>query len=91
MQVALGPDHALCLLSAGGAASLGGTAVLDVTIDSPHQRVPFAIGSRQEVALFDRFSRGVCSGFWFLSGCLASGIRRLTPKKATVHDEAGKR
>ncbi len=48
---------------AGGAASIGGTAVLDVTIDSPHQRVPFAIGSRQEVALFDRFSSDAPTGF----------------------------
>jgi fructose-1,6-bisphosphatase I len=47
---------------AGGAASTRGTAVLDVPIDSPHQRVPIAIGSREEVALFDRFNRDGASG-----------------------------
>ena len=41
---------------AGGAASVGGTAVLDVPIATPHQRVPFAIGSREEVMLYDEFT-----------------------------------
>ncbi|MBI3494291.1 MAG: class 1 fructose-bisphosphatase, partial [Acidobacteria bacterium] len=40
---------------AGGAASTGRARVLDVPIDSIHQRVPLAIGSRVEVARFDEF------------------------------------
>jgi len=40
---------------ADGAASTGHARVLDVPIESIHQRVPFAIGSRVEVARFDEF------------------------------------
>ena len=40
---------------AGGAASTGRASILDVPISSIHQRVPFAIGSRDEVARFDTF------------------------------------
>lgn len=43
---------------AGGAASTGEVPVLDVPIESIHQRVPLAIGSRNEVARFDRYLRG---------------------------------
>ena len=42
---------------AGGAASTGRASILDVPISSIHQRVPFAIGSRDEVARFDTFMR----------------------------------
>ena len=42
---------------AGGAASTGRASILDVPIASIHQRVPFAIGSRDEVARFDTFMR----------------------------------
>jgi len=42
---------------AGGAASTGRTSILDVPITSIHQRAPFAIGSRAEVARFDTFMR----------------------------------
>ena len=43
---------------AGGVASTGATRVLDVPIESIHQRVPFAAGSRHEVARFDAHMRG---------------------------------
>ena len=46
---------AFVIEQAGGAASTGGAPVLDVPIGSIHQRVPFAIGSRAEVARFDEF------------------------------------
>jgi len=42
---------------AGGAATTGSTAVMDVSIEAPHQRVPLAIGSREEVRAFERFSQ----------------------------------
>lgn len=42
---------------AGGAASTGAAAVLDTPFESIHQRVPFAAGSRDEVAMFERFIR----------------------------------
>lgn len=41
---------------AGGAASTGRQPVLDVAIETPHQRVPLAIGSRHEVLAFERLS-----------------------------------
>jgi fructose-1,6-bisphosphatase I len=43
--------------AAGGRASTGRGRVLDLRIKSLHQRAPLAIGSRDEVALFERFSR----------------------------------
>lgn len=43
---------------AGGAATTGAARVMDVPMDAPHQRVPLAIGSRTEVELYERFSRG---------------------------------
>lgn len=42
---------------AGGAASTGRTRVLDVPIQSVHQRTPLAIGSRAELERFDAFMR----------------------------------
>jgi len=48
---------AFVLEQAGGAASTGTSAVLDTPFDSIHQRVPFAAGSRDEVATFERFIR----------------------------------
>ncbi len=44
--------------TAGGAASTGRQRVLDVSADSVHQTVPLAIGSRDDVALYDRFIAG---------------------------------
>jgi fructose-1,6-bisphosphatase I len=40
---------------AGGRASTGTQAVLDVVPDSLHARIPLAIGSRHEVELYERF------------------------------------
>jgi fructose-1,6-bisphosphatase I len=42
--------------AAGGRASTGRGRVLDLRAKSLHQRAPLAIGSRDEVALFERFS-----------------------------------
>jgi fructose-1,6-bisphosphatase I len=42
---------------AGGAASTGRGRVLDVPIQSIHQWIPFAVGSRAEVERFDAFMR----------------------------------
>ena len=44
---------------AGGRASTGTQRVLDVVPDSLHARIPLAIGSREEVELFERFAAGV--------------------------------
>ncbi len=46
---------AFVIEQAGSAASTGRAPVLDVPIGSIHQRVPFAIGSRVDVARFDDF------------------------------------
>ena len=43
---------------AGGGATTGTRKVLDVVPDSLHARIPFAIGSAEEVALYERFARG---------------------------------
>jgi fructose-1,6-bisphosphatase I len=43
---------------AGGRASTGTQRVLDVVPDSLHARIPLAIGSRDEVELFERFAAG---------------------------------
>ncbi len=43
---------------AGGRASTGTQRVLDVVPDSLHARIPLAIGSREEVELFERFAAG---------------------------------
>ena len=40
---------------AGGRASTGSQAVLDVVPDSLHARIPLAIGSRTEVEMYDEF------------------------------------
>lgn len=47
---------------AGGAATTGRERVLDVPIRSMHQRVPLAIGSRAEVARYERFLREGANG-----------------------------
>ena len=44
---------------AGGRASTGRQRVLDVVPDSLHARIPLAIGSREEVDLFDEFQSGL--------------------------------
>jgi fructose-1,6-bisphosphatase I len=43
---------------AGGGATTGREAVLDVVPESLHARIPFAIGSAHEIGLYDRFQRG---------------------------------
>jgi fructose-1,6-bisphosphatase len=43
---------------AGGAASTGQGRVLDLKPKAVHQRIPFAIGSADDVALFERFVSG---------------------------------
>jgi fructose-1,6-bisphosphatase I len=48
---------AFVIEQAGGAATTGPARVLDVLMETPHQRVPLAIGSRTEVALYERFTR----------------------------------
>ena len=52
--------HPLALLAeqAGGRASTGTEQVLDVVPQALHERIPFAIGSMTEVALYERFLRG---------------------------------
>ncbi len=42
---------------AGGRASTGRERILDLRPESPHQRAPLAIGSDEEVALYERFVR----------------------------------
>jgi fructose-1,6-bisphosphatase I len=46
---------ALVVEQAGGRASTGQGAVLDVVPDALHARIPLAIGSRTEVELFEKF------------------------------------
>ena len=43
---------------AGGGATTGTERVLDVVPDSLHARIPFAIGSAEEIALYECFARG---------------------------------
>jgi fructose-1,6-bisphosphatase I len=43
---------------AGGRASTGTQRVLDVVPESLHSRIPLAIGSREEVELFEKFQSG---------------------------------
>jgi fructose-1,6-bisphosphatase I len=43
---------------AGGAATTGRQRVREVRAETIHQRVPFAIGSREDVALYERFVQG---------------------------------
>lgn len=52
--------HPLAFIAenAGGSATTGTRKVLDVVPDSLHARIPFAIGSAEEVALYERFARG---------------------------------
>lgn len=47
---------------AGGAASTGKQRVLDIPAESLHQRVPFAIGSAEDVELFERFASDASAG-----------------------------
>jgi fructose-1,6-bisphosphatase I len=42
---------------AGGAASTGRERILDIQADSIHHRVPFAIGSADDVAAYEKFLR----------------------------------
>ena len=43
---------------AGGCASTGTQRLLDIKVKSLHQRVPFAIGSTDDVALYEKFMTG---------------------------------
>ena len=43
---------------AGGRASTGSQRILDVSAKSIHQRVPFVIGSAEDVSLYERFLTG---------------------------------
>jgi fructose-1,6-bisphosphatase I len=47
---------ALIAEQAGGAATTDVGAVLDVPVETPHQRVPLVIGSVEEVRAFERFT-----------------------------------
>ncbi|MGE5848980.1 MAG: class 1 fructose-bisphosphatase, partial [Candidatus Methylomirabilota bacterium] len=45
-----------CLVeAAGGRASTGRQRILDIRAKTIHQRVPLAIGSAEDVALYERF------------------------------------
>lgn len=61
--------HPLALVAetAGGAASTGTEKVLDVVPESLHARIPFAVGSRAEIAWYEEFLRGDRSGARALS------------------------
>lgn len=48
---------AFVIEQAGGAATTGRSAVLDVPFQSIHQRVPFAAGSRDDIAMYERVIR----------------------------------
>ena len=47
---------------AGGAASTGTQRVLDVIPQTLHARIPLAIGSREEVELYEKFQSGGAAG-----------------------------
>jgi fructose-1,6-bisphosphatase I len=49
---------ALVVERAGGAATTGREAVLDVVPKTLHERIPIAIGSKTEVELYEKFVRG---------------------------------
>ncbi len=49
---------ALVVEEAGGRASTGAERILDVPVDSIHQRVPLVIGSAEDVGLYERFLSG---------------------------------
>lgn len=49
---------AFVLEQSGGRASTGSERVLDLTPDSLHARIPFAIGSTTEVGWYEAFERG---------------------------------
>ena len=56
---------AMIVEQAGGAASTGSERILDIQPTSLHQRVPLIIGSRDDVAEYNRFyqgSRGIGGG-----------------------------
>jgi fructose-1,6-bisphosphatase I len=48
---------AFVIEQAGGAATTGASAILDVPFESIHQRVPFAAGSRDDVTMYERVIR----------------------------------
>lgn len=43
---------------AGGAASTGAERVLDIRAEKIHQRVPFVVGSAEDLVLYERYARG---------------------------------
>jgi fructose-1,6-bisphosphatase I len=50
--------YAFLFEAAGGAATTGTQRILDVQPESLHQRVPLVLGSKRNVADFERFMRG---------------------------------
>ena len=48
---------AMVIEAAGGAASTGQGAIMDVAPTAPHQRVPVILGSRDEVAVLDSYHK----------------------------------
>lgn len=49
---------AMIVAEAGGAATTGRMPVLEIRPDSIHQRVPFAVGSRHEIRMYEKCFRG---------------------------------
>ena len=47
------PIRLFCFPFAGGGASIGAQAALDVPVTKPHQRSPFVAGSAAAVARYD--------------------------------------
>jgi fructose-1,6-bisphosphatase I len=50
-----GAPLAYIVEQAGGGASNGFQRILDIRAESIHQRMPLAIGSAEDVALYNRF------------------------------------
>ena len=53
-----GAPLALVVETAGGRASTGHQPIAEITPTSLHQRVPLALGSREDVQLYERFAAG---------------------------------
>ncbi|MDH3258394.1 MAG: fructose-1,6-bisphosphatase, partial [Deltaproteobacteria bacterium] len=53
-----GAPLAFIMEHAGGRASTGKERILDIPVESIHQRVPLVIGSAEDVKLFERFYTG---------------------------------
>jgi fructose-1,6-bisphosphatase I len=55
---------AMIVEQAGGAASTGSERILDIQPTSLHQKVPLIIGSREDVALYQKFFEGEMGEMW---------------------------